>query len=153
MKIIDLFLKNQKTENVNNFLVDTTKGMVKYETEIRVRIEKYLEEEKRLKKHLEEQISTNEMIEETIIATIKLKDAINPKSNEIPYNNIPFDIYNSIGIDVPNNINSIDIFDSFHFSIYKNLDKNIKNSTIYFERAKNGRVERSFISKIKYKYK
>lgn len=78
------------------------------------------------------------MIEETIIATIKLKDAINPKSNEIPYNNIPFDIYNSIGIDVPNNINSIDIFDSFHFSIYKNLDKNIKNSTIYFERAKNG---------------
>ena len=138
MKIIDLFLKNQKTENVNNFLVDTTKGMVKYETEIRVIIEKYLEEEQKLKKDLEEQTSFNEMMEETIISTIKLKDSISSKLNDIHLNNVPFDIYNSIRIDFPSKINSIDIFDSFHFSIYKNLDKNIENSTIYFERANNG---------------
>ena len=79
MKIIDLFLKNQKTENMNNFLVDTTKGMIKYEAEIRVRMERYFEE----------QIPLNEMTKKKITSTNELKD--------MHSNNIPFNIYNSMG--------------------------------------------------------
>ncbi len=79
MKIIDLFLKKQKIENMNNFLVDTTKGMIKYEAEIRVRMERYFEE----------QIPLNEMTKKKITSTNELKD--------MHSNNIPFNIYNSMG--------------------------------------------------------